>query len=212
MMKRDGVDSDFGIDCRSQRVCGSLTDVRDEEPPLEILGSSEVYRECGGADYTVTQVSLRDRSTGNRFAVHYASVKNGMPGAVCVAMHEGRLLMARHWRVSTESWEWEFPRGMGKVGESPERTALREFYEETGMRADSNAAEVLQHIHADTGVLKDSIAVVALSVADPDQSDARDWELTNMRWLDVHVIERMIAAGEIVDGITLAAFLIWKLH
>lgn len=117
-----------------------------------------MYQEQGGADFAVTQVALEDVATGNHFAVHYASVKGARPGAVCVAERDGRVLLARHWRVSTESWEWEFPRGMGEPGETPEQTALREFHEETGLHADADSAAVLQRMHADTGVMKDSIA------------------------------------------------------
>ncbi|VWQ21508.1 hypothetical protein BIFLH277_01292 [Bifidobacterium longum subsp. longum] len=93
--------------------------VHDGEPPLKVLGKKVMYQEQGGADFAVTQVALEDVATGNHFAVHYASVKGARPGAVCVAERDGRVLLARHWRVSTESWEWEFPRGMGEPGETP---------------------------------------------------------------------------------------------
>lgn len=190
----------------------ALPEVRDGEPPLEVLGTEVVYREQGGADFTVTQVALRDAATGNRFAVHYASVKGGRPGAVCVAICGGRILLARHWRIATESWEWEFPRGMGEPGESPEQTALREFHEETGLHAAPDAAVLLQYIHADTGVLKDSIAIVSLTVPDATPDDGSDWELSDLTWCSVETLNRMIAAGAVVDGITIAAYAIWRLR
>lgn len=186
--------------------------VSDGEPPLKILDKKTVFQEQGGADFTVTQVKLKDLSTGNRFAVHYASVKGARPGAVCVAEHDGRMLLARHWRVSTESWEWEFPRGMGERGESPEQTALREFHEETGLHADADSAALLQYMHADTGVMKDSIAVVGLTVSDAVPDAGHDWELSNLTWCSGQAMNQMIAAGEIADGITLAAYAIWRLH
>lgn len=65
--------------------------VHDGEPPLKILGKKVMYQEQGGADFAVTQVALEDVSTGNRFAVHYASVKGARPGAVCVAERDGRV-------------------------------------------------------------------------------------------------------------------------
>lgn len=160
------VDTNDGGNGANRNSNDALPEVRDGEPPLEVLGESVVYRERGGVDFTVTQVALRDTDTGNHFAVHYASVKDGRSGAVCVAMCGGRILLARHWRIATGSWEWEFPRGMGERGESPEQTALREFHEETGLHADSDSAVTLQCIHADTGVLKDSIAIVGLTVLD----------------------------------------------
>ena len=92
--------------------------VHDGEPPLKVLGKKVMYQEQGGADFAVTQVALEDVATGNHFAVHYASVKGARPGAVCVAERDGRVLLARHWRVSTESWEWEICR---EAWESRER-------------------------------------------------------------------------------------------
>lgn len=196
--------------------CRTVMVVHDGQPPLEVLGTDVVYREQGGADFTVTEVRLQDVATGNRLAVHYASVKGGRTGAVCVAVRDGKVLLARHWRVSTGSWGWEFPRGMGEIGETDEQTALREFHEETGLHADAASASLLQHMHADTGVLKDSIAVVAMSVESEvigsAAVDDSDWELSNLTWVTPETVDRMIATGEIADGITIAAYAIWRLR
>lgn len=186
--------------------------VHDGEPPLKVLGKKVMYQEQGGADFAVTQVALEDVATGNHFAVHYASVKGARPGAVCVAERDGRVLLARHWRVSTESWEWEFPRGMGEPGETPEQTALREFHEGTGLHADADSAAVLQRMHADTGVMKDSIAVVGLNVSEVTPDAGHDWELSHLTWCSVQTMDQMIAAGSIADSITLAAYTIWRLR
>ena len=158
--------------------------VHDGEPPLKVLGKKVMYQEQGGADFAVTQVALEDVATGNHFAVHYASVKGARPGAVC----------------------------MGEPGETPEQTALREFHEETGLHADADSAAVLQRMHADTGVMKDSIAVVGLNVSEVTPDAGRDWELSHLTWCSVQTMDQMIAAGSIADGITLAAYTIWRLR
>jgi 8-oxo-dGTP pyrophosphatase MutT (NUDIX family) len=108
-------------------------------------------------------------------------------------------------------------------------TALRELREETGIIVERDAAEFLQIIHADTGVLRDSVAIVSVQVSrddvvsDPGSGTTADgettgdgtvgkgitdWELSNMRWVPAGTMETMIAAGEIRDGITLAAWCI----
>ena len=102
--------------------------------------------------------------------------------------------------------------GMGEPGETPEQTALREFHEETGLHADADSAAVLQRMHADTGVMKDSIAVVGLNVSEVTPDAGRDWELSHLTWCSVQTMDQMIAAGSIADGITLAAYTIWRLR
>lgn len=196
--------------------------VQDEEAPLHVLHSETVYREDGGADFAVTRVMMKNVKTGEQFPIHYASVKNGHTGAVCVAQLAGseRLLLARHWRTTTQNWAWEFPRGMGEADENAIQTAAREFLEETGMAAANDSNFVLQHIHADTGVLKDSIAVVSMTVEESENplginavvQREHDWELSNMRWLSASDITAMIAQGAIDDAITLASYAIWQAH
>ena len=84
--------------------------------------------------------------------------------------------------------------------------------EETGLHADADSAAVLQRMHADTGVMKDSIAVVGLNVSEVTPDAGRDWELSHLTWCSVQTMDQMIAAGSIADGITLAAYTIWRLR
>lgn len=197
-------------------------DVRDPQPPLDVLGEREVFREQpGGADFAVTAADVRVRATGKPVTLHMASVKDGRAGAVCVVMHdiggERLYLLARHWRVSTGVWEWEFPRGMGEPEETAVRTAIRELREETGIIVHDSQVSILQTMHADTGVLRDNIAVARIVVGEDeiagvagidgiDGIGGTDWELDNCRWLTAAQMRGLIAAGGIIDGITLAAF------
>lgn len=180
-------------------------------PPLEVTDVSVVYRENDGANFTVERAEVQDKATGNRFSLHYASVKDGKTGAVCVVFHKDRLLLAKHWRVSIGEWEWEFPRGMGDSSESAEQTAVRELHEETGLHAELTDVRRLGYIHADTGVLKDDIAVVLLEIPDATMPEStHDWELKDPLWLLPAEVETMIADNEIRDGITLAAWSLWQ--
>ncbi len=92
--------------------------VEDGIPPLDIQSETEVFREQGGAGFTVTKNTAVVRSTGEHLQFHVASVRDGKTGAVCIAeqiLSDGTstFLLARHWRVATRQWAWEFPRGMG---------------------------------------------------------------------------------------------------
>ena len=85
-----------------------VVSVEDGIPPLDIQSETEVFREQGGADFTVTRNTAVVRSTGERLQFHVASVRDGKTGAVCIAeqiLPDGTsaFLLARHWRVSTSN-------------------------------------------------------------------------------------------------------------
>ena len=80
-------------------------------------------------------------------------------------------------------------------------TAEYELMKETGIRPLSH--RTMQMIHADTGKLRDSIAVVELRVA----SDRADAAMLNVEPAE---FDEMVRAGNIMDGVTLSAYLIWR--
>ncbi|OZG61773.1 NUDIX domain-containing protein [Bifidobacterium lemurum] len=189
----------------------NMTSQQEPAPPLTVTGERVVYQDQGPARFAVTQADAVVNATGERLTLHYASVKDARTGAVCIAVRNGEILLARHWRATTGDFEWEFPRGMGETGEQPETTAARELQEETGILANLDHVRILNIIHADTGVLKDSIAVAEIAVDDLtlDDGSSSDWELTNLTWLSPDEISKLIRRGEIRDGITLAGFALW---
>ncbi|MEK0307117.1 NUDIX hydrolase [Bifidobacterium sp. IMAU50988] len=174
----------------------------------------------------MTAVDVTVRSTGQPMTIHVASVKDGRPGAVCLAVLEGNrqefYLLARHWRVAIGTWQWEFPRGMGEPGESPVQTAIRELAEETGLTADPSQVCELHRIHADPGVMRDDVRVMELTFPSPPGSDegatgtipmqagsgGTDWELSNLQWVTSRRIREMIQCGQIIDGLTISSFAI----
>ena len=146
---------------------------------------------------------------GRTWPMHMVETSPGGQGAVCVVVESGRVLLAEHWRATTQAWGLEFPRGMGAPGEPGVDVARRELLEETGLTA--RTAVQLATIHADTGILKDRIAVVEMTPASLPPAGT-DGELGAMRWLSPEEIDALIAAGELRDGITLAAWAVWRAH
>lgn len=174
-----------------------------------ITKESTVYSVDDAAHFSVTRSHFTD-ATGSEKTIHFASVKDGQPGAICIATHDGKMFLARHWRPTTRVSGWEFPRGMGERGETMEETALRELREETGLIADN--ATVLQTIHADTGMLRDRVAVAEIPVESVTPAAQSDDELSDGRWVSPEDFHAMIRDGVINDGLTLAAFCVWMNH
>lgn len=192
----------------------------DDKPPLILEGERKIiFKDEESADFTVNCQNVIVRKSNKQLRMYSISTANEITGAVCVVsrMFEtfSKYLLARHWRVSTKKWHWEFPRGMGIAGESPEGTALREMREETGIKNYLHV-NILQKIYADTGVLSGDIAVAHISVPfiseekENSKPNAKtDWELSNLRWFSFTEITDMIKNNEIDDGITLSAWCIY---
>lgn len=192
----------------------------DDKPPLILEGEQEIiFNDEKSAGFTVGHQNAIVRKTGEKLRMYTVSTANKATGVVCVVNKQFRTgrkyLLARHWRVSTKKWHWEFPRGMGIAGESPEGTALREMREETGIK-NYSYVNILQKIYADTGVLSGDIAVAHISVPfiseekENSKPNAKtDWKLSNLRWFSFTEITDMIKNNEIDDGITLSAWCIY---
>lgn len=207
-------------------MCETKCESMQLHKPFVVCEHEKIYQEDGGAHFALWRDSVKDMRTHRQFHLHYAEVTDGRSGAVCIVERGGRLLLAQHWRESVGEWLWEFPRGMGVLGETAEQTALRELAEETGLHAHESQVEILQYMHADAGVIRDNVAIASIRLNGEDTessadsgSDAngilpvigeKDNELENIQWKTEQEIDAMIARGTIQDGITLASYMVWK--
>ena len=207
-------------------MCETKCESMQLHKPFVVCEHEKIYQEDGGAHFALWRDSVKDMHTHQQFYLHYTEVADGRSGAVCVVESGDRLLLAQHWRESVGKWLWEFPRGMGKLGETAEQTALRELAEETGLHAHESQVEILQYMHADAGVIRDSVAIASIRLNGEDTEssadsgsdankilwvlDEKDNELENIQWKTEREIDTMIAHGSIQDGITLASYMVWK--
>ncbi|MDK6249916.1 NUDIX hydrolase [Alloscardovia omnicolens] len=188
--------------------------------PLQEVSRNTVFRETGGADFSVTEVKTVVRSTGERAQFNVVSVKNGTPGVVTlVRSADGRFLLGKHWRVSINQFAWEFPRGMGEDGEDIIHTAVREVEEETGISRQEFAREpvCIQLIYPDSGLQSTRVGVVDILLKEPceyyQSSEDGDWELSGgVLWATRDELTDMIVKSQITDGITLSALCVWDGH
>lgn len=181
------------------------------EPQLLVHEEKAVFRGNDDAGFTVIEATVS--APGNdeeTYPILFAQVRGGQPSAVCVAVRDGKLLLAQHWRIATNSFEWEFPRALGESGEIASATAERELLDEAGVHA--TGRRLLQMIHADTCKLRDSVAVVEVTVDPAEDAGIPRTTESTFAWLRPEEIDQMIADGGIMDGITLAAYTVWKAH
>ncbi len=128
----------------------------------------------------------------------------GHAGAAVLPVHDGCIVLLRHFRHSTRQWHWEIPRGFAESAESPERTARRELAEEIGAAARS--IQFLGDVHADTGVAASKVGLFWAAVDRPDVS-TRTEGIERIELISPDRLDRMLDQGEITDSFTLAAVL-----
>ena len=131
------------------------------------------------------------------------------PGAVAVlAVEDGQILLVRQYRYCIGRELLEIPAGKLEPGEEPLPAAIRELSEETGCEC----AELipLGRYYGSAGCLDEGIhlyfgKVSRKGVSHPDEDEF----LTTERRTPAE-LEAMMAAGELPDGKTLAAFALAK--
>jgi ADP-ribose pyrophosphatase len=123
-------------------------------------------------------------------------------GAAVLPVHDGRVILVRHFRHASRGWHWEIPRGFGDPGEDPADTARREVAEELG-------AEVLKlvplgPIRLDSGVTRDLPMIYWAEITLPVSPESEEG-IDEIKLVTVGDFERMIGAGELNDAFTLAS-------
>ena len=173
------------------------------ERPSE-LGRVPIHR---GAVFAVERVAFRDRSGRER---ERDVVRH--PGAVTVipVRSDGQLVMIRNWRVAVGTWLHEFCAGKLEPGEDPAAAAARELEEETGHRA--SEVRAMGAFFTSPGFADERMHVFEARGLEPVPRRLEPGEEIEVAFRSPADLERMIASGEVVDGKTIGAYLLWRLR
>lgn len=127
------------------------------------------------------------------------------PGAGCVVIRDGQVLLLWRHRFITDTWGWEIPLGKIDSGEDPARAAARETEEETGWRPGPLA--FLLRVEPTAGISDSAHHVYLADGGERTGPPADDYESDHVSWMPLAEVPERIGRGEIASGTTLAALL-----
>jgi 8-oxo-dGTP pyrophosphatase MutT (NUDIX family) len=127
------------------------------------------------------------------------------PGAGCVVVRDGGVLLLWRHRFITDSQGWEIPIGKIEPGEDAAEAAARETEEETGWRP--GPLKFLLRVEPTPGI-SDSLHRIYLAYdAERIGPPEDDFESDRVAWVPLAEVPALIGRGEITSGTTLAALL-----
>ena len=181
---------------------------RVEEKVAEKLrgrGLSETGAEIGIITHDPWFFLIRDAvefPDGTR-RTHARVVNRVSDGSAVFCVFEGRVVLTRQFRHAVRRWSLEIPRGAIEDGQSSEDAARAEVREEIG--GEIEALLPLGFVYGSTNVYANGAYLFfgTLSrIGRPQIEEA----ITSIEQVSVSEFERLLTSGDIVDGITLAAF------
>jgi ADP-ribose pyrophosphatase len=173
----------------------------------EARGLPRAWAEVGVAYQDPYLRLLRDAVVfpGGNQGVHHRVLANSDPSGVAVLPLLGeQIVLIRHFRHPSRRWHWEIPRGGVEPGMTVEETARTELGEEIGATLEQLVP--LGMVNASTALISGAVALFLGRVhafGAPQLNEG----IAAIRTASVTDVEAMIAASEITDSITLAAFL-----
>lgn len=117
------------------------------------------------------------------------------------------VVMERQYRHAAKRLLWEVPAGRLEPGEDPLEGAKRELEEETGYRA-KRWTELVEY-YASPGFVAEEMKVFLAEGLVPGDSRPEEDELIEMRLVKMSDLLKSIEKGEIMDGKTLTAVMLY---
>ncbi len=139
--------------------------------------------------------------------------RHGAPGVVVLALWQQHVGMVHVFRRAMGKMFLELPRGFGGEGSGPRSDAVRELWEETGIRVEERDLIDLGAVYPNSGISSSAVSMFAVEV----QVDVRDEipdsvEVGHFSWVAANVVRDLIVRDVIRDSFTHAAVLRGVMH
>lgn len=155
--------------------------------------------------FVVDAVTMADGRPGAYGRLQYA--QSAKRGVAVLPIDGDEVVLLRHWRHATQSWQTEIPRGFGEPDVGDLEQAASELREETGLEA---RIETLGTMRPDSGVLAFEVAL-AVGHVHPGQTACPEDEMASIVRMGFDELENAIGDGRIDDSFTIAAWLRYRL-
>lgn len=139
---------------------------------------------------------------GHRRFDHHVVHIDPASGTVVRDADRGVLLIWRH-RFVTDTWGWEIPAGRIDAGETAADAAARETLEETGWRP--GPLRPLVSFFPSNGVSDQEFHIFTADGATHVGEPTDPSEASRVEWVPLDELRRILRAGEMRDGLSLAA-------
>lgn len=167
--------------------------------------SEELVAENPWWKYSKDTFEIADGAKGE---YHYVD----SPGSVMIVpvRSDGRIILVRQYRYLNDRESIEFPGGGVKSGQSFEDMAAQELREEAGVEATS--LEKIGDFNPFNGVTNELCSVYVARGLRDVQAETDETEEFERHFLHEYEIDALITEGHLWDGMTLAAWNLYKLH
>lgn len=154
------------------------------------------------------QVSRRMADFGE-FTREYFVTHYGTRAAVVVARGKD-ILLCRQYRLIPDCVCWKIPGGKVDEGETLEAAAIRECFEETGIRC--RAVSPLIRFQLGSDAIDNPTHIFYSTTFVEGESGGDHHEIDALSWVPLERCLGMIAASEIADALSIVGLFSYKMH
>jgi ADP-ribose pyrophosphatase len=167
--------------------------------------SEELVAENPWWKYSKDTFEIPDGTTGE---YHYVD----SPGSVMIVpvRSDGRIILVRQYRYLNERESYEFPGGGIQSGHTAMKAATEELREEAGVEA--GTLEKIGEFNPFNGVTNELCSVYVARGLHDVLAEADATEEFDRHLMHEYEIDALITEGHLWDGMTLAAWNLYKLH
>ncbi|MBR6527720.1 MAG: NUDIX hydrolase [Lachnospiraceae bacterium] len=145
----------------------------------------------------------------NGHIAHWDYIHHDGAAAVVPVREDGKILMVRQFRNALDRETLEIPAGKVDSPDEPKiQCAYRELEEETGYRSDN--LEFLISVNTTVAFLDELIEIYVARDLVPTHQHLDEDEFVDVVPMDLDELCRMVYAGELRDGKTVAAIMAYK--